>query len=743
MNRRLVIKKLSTIRTRKSARYLVWLIALSLATVTGAAQEPPKQELSKPGELLGLSVQPAIDQGVGFIYQDLRTPLSGPITDSYPLGIRALLAYALLESGVSAEAAPIGVLFDDMEKVPLKNVYSVSLAVMALDARARARGLAPAFESEQADEALSRQDEKARAKARRRIDRCLEWLVSARLRGKGVWGYERLGRARVSGSRRGPNALWVDFSNSQFVVLALQVGLRWGVEVPVKVWDEVTGAHREAAIDGSGASGVDCVGTGWWPEQEAAPSSLTANTAVGDTSITREGNRLGLRGIPMRWPYRPPWNLPPGARQPRSYSMVAAATSSLMVVRNGLYAQGDLTPERREEIDEMIVGGLLTLRSDWSRLMPNVGEHLWRNYYYTLYSFEKAMDLGGIQQLGEIDWYREHARLLIGQQKKSGAWGNGPRSGQDREYERVSTAFALLFLNRATRSLRVTPPAPIGTAGTPDAGEQGVSSGRVFLASQAGMIDLDELFGAFAAQRSAPLQRIVEEILQSVPPVEVPDLLPYLLRLRHERRDDVDRFARMRIELITGLDGLAEESAIRSWLETRRKLSQWGDEKALRRVPEIDAIVRGADQAGPLRRLAMETLTRLGSLESVPVLIETLSDKSEEIRRRSHRALELITHQRIPFMAEGSAEERAQGVSRWQSFWSESGEDLMRGRTWSRLRDALERAPSEDERARLRAEIVALGDWAEPRVREVLEGDRFAFDWILIHEQLTGSQTGI
>ena len=63
------------------------------------------------------------------------------------------------------------------------------------------------------------------------------------------------------------------------------------------------------------------------------------------------------------------------------------------------------------------------------------------NYYY-LYGVERAGLLCGIERFGAHDWYAEGAAQLLAAQKANGSWGST-----------TDTAFALLFLRRATHSM--------------------------------------------------------------------------------------------------------------------------------------------------------------------------------------------------------------------------------------------------------------------------------------------------
>ncbi|MGE3164143.1 MAG: HEAT repeat domain-containing protein [Planctomycetota bacterium] len=672
-------------------------------------------------------VNQAIELGVNFLQKEALSSF-GATAQSYPIGMRALIAYALIESGVPAGSAGIERLFGEIERLPLTNVYGVALLAIALDSRARALGIEPGSD----------------AKVERQIARCVTWLVDARLRGKGIWGYQRMPSGTSAVKR---SATWVDFSNSQFAALALQVALRWKIEIPERVLNEMLAAYEEAGSDQLGPSWLQFEGSGWWDDTASAPASLHGpRDPESDPLVSVDGHTYLLQGVAKGWPYRPRWNLSPSEGANSTHSMIAAATSSLMVVRSGFVAAAALTPERRDAIDTLIVGGLLSLR-ELLELHPLDQGNLWRNYYYTLYSFEKAMDLGGIHTLGGVDWYLKHARVLLGQQKQNGAWGRGPnsRGDTDPEYELVSTSFALLFLNRATRSLRITPagPVPTGAGSVAEKVDHGVSTGRVYLPSRDGMVSLSEVFGALNRLRSAELQAVAAEIVDTVPPDQMPDLLPYLASLRNEKRDAVDRFARVQVQRISGLDGDVSVEDLEVWLAQRASLRRWGDEGDRSHLEEAIQLLRDRSRGSVLRMLALATLQRWGAVEAVPAVTDQLEDPDPQLRLSAHRALENLTHERLPFSASGSPAERARGVELWRDYWRRVGANRLAERNWERLREALERATETDERARLRAEIVALGPWAVPRVEAILQSSQFAFDWVLIHQALTGEMRGL
>ena len=77
---------------------------------------------------------------------------------------------------------------------------------------------------------------------------------------------------------------------------------------------------------------------------------------------------------------------------------------------------------------------------------PEYGGYL----YYYLYSLERVGRILDTEFIGTHEWYPEGAKFLIDVQKKDGSWLE--RNDAD---PRVPTSFALLFLTRATQSLKV------------------------------------------------------------------------------------------------------------------------------------------------------------------------------------------------------------------------------------------------------------------------------------------------
>jgi hypothetical protein len=188
---------------------------------------------------------------------------------SYPMGIRSLYLYALLEAGVDPEDPALRFALERVEALPLTQTYSVSLHLLALSAWARARG---------------RGDPGALSRARE----LTAWLLAARAPGRAHWTY-------------GPASDDThDYSNTQFAVLGLATARRSRLEVPEEILKTI---------------GETFVAT---REEPVRPESHRAVIAWADRT-----KRLEL--VPAGWGYR--------ARGRAPFSMTCAGLANLAVAR--------------------------------------------------------------------------------------------------------------------------------------------------------------------------------------------------------------------------------------------------------------------------------------------------------------------------------------------------------------------------------------------------------------------------
>ncbi|HEV3021772.1 MAG TPA: DUF4159 domain-containing protein, partial [Pirellulales bacterium] len=191
-----------------------------------------------------------------------------------------------------------------------------------------------------------------------------------------------------------------DNSNSQFAILALYEAERVGVQVPLRTW--------QLAHD-------------YWKASQNPDGS---------------------------WSYKPGLPNPTG-------SMTSAGIAAMIITSDRL-SKGDaeVNGDRVsccgvQEANSEIARGLAWMGRNFA-VHNNPGAHGaqgWLLYY--LYGIERVGRLTNRRFLGEHDWYREGAALLVSTQDKlSGFWTG---TGVVEEFPHVGTSLALLFLAKGRR----------------------------------------------------------------------------------------------------------------------------------------------------------------------------------------------------------------------------------------------------------------------------------------------------
>jgi hypothetical protein len=238
------------------------------------------------------------------------------------------------------------------------------------------------------------------------------------------------------------------------------------------------------------ASAID-PDTGWWgyataPYPAVVPNlSTTQFAALGLRSAARAGAtvdgrvwREHLGGLVRTqnadgsWGYAPRRGRrlagPAGRPSPDSY-----ATGTFMGAANLALAMAgaDVTPTRPldREVGPAKQRALEALRRDGTRFLRALGPSrpvfdfvkVEGFSYYALYALEKACIFHDLDRLGDVPWYAEGARHLLSIQDDRGSWSC--RGDAD---ALVSTAFALLFLLRASEVYHPTTPRDVATPGT-------------------------------------------------------------------------------------------------------------------------------------------------------------------------------------------------------------------------------------------------------------------------------------
>jgi len=141
------------------------------------------------------------------------------------------------------------------------------------------------------------------------------------------------------------------------------------------------------------------------------------------------------------------WGYGPRGSTDHELSMTAAgvATSAIcMEALHGIDAVQRLRNSKRVKLGMNRLGEILLVRG-------YAGAEI-----YAIYGIERACILTGTKAFNDFDWYHRGASQLVSTQKESGAWGDPAARGVATGVgygEAVDTAYALLFLKRATTGL--------------------------------------------------------------------------------------------------------------------------------------------------------------------------------------------------------------------------------------------------------------------------------------------------
>ncbi|MCX7704582.1 MAG: hypothetical protein N2234_10915, partial [Planctomycetota bacterium] len=375
----------------------------------------------------------------------------------YPEGTTALVLLALLKSGVKPTAPCIQKGFAYLRPRPFKAVYSVSCLILALAA------LYAPPEEEVAKEEEGKPDKKIRTEViketqeqrirkrwaaanpidRKWLEDAVKWLLSKQQ--TNIWRYPggSPGGEYPDNAGSGDLAGMEDFSNTQYVMLALYVALRLGVAVPWSVFEKVCDyGIRNQEKDGPE---VD-----WFPvpaadfdisklkgmeakvrkELAKALKEEEKETEKGDATKPKtevikidpykekqfgaEKKKMKARG----WAY-----LPNNPKEPYCGSMTTSGVAAMVVCKMALEGT-DYYKRNLEAINQSIRDGCAWLAHNFT-ISANPGKTGMWHYYY-LYGLERAGVLSLCQYFGKKDWYAEGANYLVRAQGSDGSW---PRDG--------------------------------------------------------------------------------------------------------------------------------------------------------------------------------------------------------------------------------------------------------------------------------------------------------------------------
>ncbi|MBI3820684.1 MAG: hypothetical protein HY286_18500 [Planctomycetes bacterium] len=336
--------------------------------------------------------------------------------------------------------------FDFVKKNPWNETYALSLLLLAMDTYHAPRWERSSLAKMTAD-----------ARQRYRFPRLLSeadknWTESVvkellEHRFKGLWSYTK-------------NSGTGDISNTQFALLGLRAAANCGSIVDPRVWDE----SLDYFIKYQDRTGP----------KSTFPLPRPGSRGDGTLDI------VSIEAMQRSWGYSfhpggpVPDNLPNPTPKKKdkpvvSWSFGATGThtsigiASLQIIRDELARSMSRKKDAsfvskanvdNQKIDFAIRDGVGWLAAHW-----NLEEDPGGGFpFYYLYSIERVGALLGERFVAGHDWYREGAEILLRRQLKNGAWPSD--IGEVNAFgspDVTATAFALLFLHRATTPSIVTP----------------------------------------------------------------------------------------------------------------------------------------------------------------------------------------------------------------------------------------------------------------------------------------------
>jgi len=228
-----------------------------------------------------------------------------------------------------------------------------------------------------------------------------------------------------------------DHSNTQYAFLGLRAARDCGIKMPHAVF--ITAARTLMERQEKDGPKVPRIIPS--PDPDASPYVIDC------------GDRA--RG----WSYLQAPFLPTGSMTTSGIAILAICHYALTRPKRAPLYDGKM--ERR--VTQSIQDGFSWLDKNWSVTKnPPGGVDNW--HYYYLYGLERAAIFGGRALVGQHDWYIEGARYLVSKQGADGRWSTGFLENQREVSDLIDTAWAILFLAKATRPM---PPieAPVVTPG--------------------------------------------------------------------------------------------------------------------------------------------------------------------------------------------------------------------------------------------------------------------------------------
>ncbi|MEM1062879.1 MAG: hypothetical protein AAGJ97_11190, partial [Planctomycetota bacterium] len=225
-----------------------------------------------------------------------------------------------------------------------------------------------------------------------------------------------------------------DTSISQYAALGMWAAEDAGLKVPVSAWDRLAGWQTRGEVAGGGFT--------YHPPAGAATSTMTL-AGVGTLSLCRRYLGIARKRLPRLRPEAGPKRF--GFLQP--------------VLEDAPDEDDEQVRKVDAEIETSATSVTDAIRRGRGRFDGAVRFPTSRTWpFYELYALERAVALSGPDRWRGVDWYDSGAEFLLDRQN-GGLWRSEATGSVT---PTVATAFALLFLSKATHKAVGVEEAPSG-----------------------------------------------------------------------------------------------------------------------------------------------------------------------------------------------------------------------------------------------------------------------------------------
>ncbi len=595
------------------------------------------------------AIDEAIEDGMAFLLREIeKNQVSGA-----GAGQVALETYALVVAGVSLDHPLIEANYAYLKKNlrGQRNTYALCCAVFAQDAAISQLEYDHWILSPPKNRDRIMDNPAIGKKYRDQLKRTVLQLLKSQ-QSNGAFRYL-------------PSDKTVDNSCTQFAALAMGIGAKRRVGVPIEAWAQMgqyfidnqmkDGRPTELRLTPypKGESGRGEV-TVVEEEKDKEEKGAGDDTGAGRTGVKKKPKdydpMIGVEGLKVAcrgWGYQKPGS--------STWNMTCSGLSSMLLIRK--YTDRIWTGPQREKLNESIRDGYGWMMENWS------GTHS----YYGMYSLEKVADIGGVKKFGSHDWYEEVSEHLVSKQEKPGNWPDGGSHGEN---PRVSTSFALLILNRATMLLTMNPASRVIFTGP--GSEQQSELGRewVYIEELDTCLHCTQIMRTIRLRPSKKLVKFLEKIVGSYDPGFKHEIVKGLIGVRNGVKSK--SLAKLIDRWLADIVGrpLDSDDQYLAWVTTVEAVMEIGEKQQVDKLEELLQHYRDAGEGLTLKRRVIHAVIRMGARDAIPLLLEDLNHRDEEFRLNVYRAIAGITVGRIPtFDYKGDAKTRAAHIEQLRAWW--------------------------------------------------------------------------